>query len=989
VIKAGNHRYAPSGFFHLRTPLLPLDELTAWSDGLEAPGAADLEAAIVRDRALLRERLAALAERPAMREALALASPGLEGALGAWRDDPASFRGRKVERTLVRYLARAATRPTPFGLFAGGSVGTIGRRTELELGPASEYRRRSRLDMDYLHALAAVVAPELRHSLTYRPSTSLYEAGSQVRYVEVRTNGDERTHHLVAAERSRHLDAALARAADGATFAELVEAVGEAGAEGFVEDLIDAQLLVGDHGFHLTGPEPTDDLAGQLAAHQAGAVLATARDELAALDAGGLGAAPGHYARIADRLERLPAPVERSRLFQVDMVKPASATLGGAVLADIERGAGILATFARPVADELTALRDRFVARYEGRPVPLVEFLDAEGAEPSPLLSGLPFPGAPEAEAPWGRREEVLLAALTSGRSEVELSAADLERMAEDDPTPLPDAFDVMARVAADGRVHVSAVSGPSGARLLGRFCHADPELRAHVHWHLRAEEALDPDAIYAEVVHLPEGRMGNILARPALRLYEIPYLGRSGAEHEIAISDLILELDGDQLVLRSRRLGKRVVPRLTSAHNYGRGLPLYRFLGMLQRGGGVGGVFFDWGPLARAPFLPRLTSGRLVLSLATWRLDAAELKRLYVAPGPEQYRAVQELRERRSLPRLVTVADGDRVLTVDLDNVLSVESFVQLVTGREEATLVEPFDGLAVEGPEGRYAGELVVPFVRRGPARPAERARPRVPGVRRSFPPGSEWTYAKLYCGRAAADRILAEQVAPLARLADRWFFIRYEDPDFHLRVRFRGLSLEEVAAELPGDGRVAFDTYEREIERYGAVEAAEEIFHADSDAVLEILGLLEPGDAGADERWRMALAGADALMGDLGLDEAQRRDLMHGLRSAFGREFRVDARLARALGERLGRERAALEDLLEAGDDHPLAPGLEVLRRRSARIAPLGPAPLDVAASHVHMHCNRMMRSAPRAHELVLYDFLARLYESRAARARRAAA
>src|SRR5262249_46206428 len=160
-------------------------------------------------------------------------------------------------------------------------------------------------------------------------------------------------------------------------------------------------------------------------------------------------------------------------------------------------------------------------------------------------------------------------------------------------------------------------------------------------------------------------------------------------------------------------------------------------------------------------------------------------LRRLYVA---EPYRAVQELRDRRGLPRFVTVADGDRVLAVDLDNVLSVESFVQLVTGREEATLVQPFDGLAGGGPEGRHAGRPGVPFVRSGAPRPAEPPRPRVPAVRRRFAPGSEWTYAKLYCGRAAADRLLAEQIAPLAGIADQWFFIRYEDPDFHLRVRFR---------------------------------------------------------------------------------------------------------------------------------------------------------------------------------------------------------
>jgi class I lanthipeptide synthase len=34
---------------------------------------------------------------------------------------------------------------------------------------------------------------------------------------------------------------------------------------------------------------------------------------------------------------------------------------------------------------------------------------------------------------------------------------------------------------------------------------------------------------------------------------------------------------------------------------------------------------------------------------------------------------------------------------------------------------------------------------------------------------------------------------------------------------------------------------------------------------------------------------------------------------------------------------------------------------------------------------MHVNRLIRSAQRAHELVLYDLLVRLYESQAARAK----
>jgi len=39
-------------------------------------------------------------------------------------------------------------------------------------------------------------------------------------------------------------------------------------------------------------------------------------------------------------------------------------------------------------------------------------------------------------------------------------------------------------------------------------------------------------------------------------------------------------------------------------------------------------------------------------------------------------------------------------------------------------------------------------------------------------------------------------------------------------------------------------------------------------------------------------------------------------------------------------------------------------------------------SLAGSFLHLHANRVLRAAARAQELVLYDFLARLYESRLA-------
>jgi hypothetical protein len=917
--------FAPSGFFALRTPLLPFDELLAWGDGLEAPSSlgdpARLEAALAADRARLRGRLRSLLERPEVREALFLASPDLDDGLERWHGDPEGERGRKVERALVRYFARMAGRATPFGLFAGCSVGTVGSETSLVFAEPARYRRHTRLDMDYLVLLTDALArePGVRQALVFSVNTSLYRARGRFRYLEVRRNGKGWTHHQVALDAADYLEATLARAQEGAGPGALAAALLEQDpdappeeAQAYLGDLIDNQVLTAELRPTVTGPEPIAGLVARLrerAATPAADCLEQARQELEALDAGGLGAEPSRYRRLARLLADLPGAVDLGRLFQVDLVKPVvAASLGPAVLDEVRRGVGLLHRLARwPHADPLARFREAFVARYEGREVPLVEALDEEtgvgfdttvaaATDGSALLDGLTFPRAAEETVPWGRREALLLRqlgeALAGGAGEVVLTPRDLEAMAEPNPPPLPDAFAALATLGAaseaalargDFRLLLHGVSGPSGARPLGRFCHADPRLHEHVAQHVRAEEAFEPDAVFAEVVHLPEGRLGNILARPVLRAYEIPYLGKAAvpAERQIPVTDLLVSVVGEEIVLRSARLGRRVIPRLTSAHNYHLSQGIYRFLCALQAHGTADELGWDWGPLRDAPFLPRVVTGRLVLSRARWNLSREELRALGESRGPDRFRAAQAWRTARRLPRFVLLADGDNELPVDLENVLSVETFVELVKKREQACLVELFPGpgqLCAQGPEGRFVHELVIPFVRvpeaAGPARNgAASTRERSPRLQpgrtpcRRFPPGSAWLYAKLYTGPATADQVLQEVVRPVtaaalgAGAADRWFFIRYADPDWHVRLRFPGRPerlqeevlplLQAAAAPLLEDGRLwrlQLDTYEREVERYGGsagIVLAEKLFHLDSEAVLEMLGLF-PEDA-----------------------------------------------------------------------------------------------------------------------------------------------
>jgi hypothetical protein len=117
------------GFFVMRTPLLPFDELMAWTEGLQTASAGDdparLEAALAEDHAVLGRRLREAFAQPELREALFVASHSLDERLD--QDDD------KVLRALARYFVRMAGRPTPFSLFAGCSVGTVGASTRLDL----------------------------------------------------------------------------------------------------------------------------------------------------------------------------------------------------------------------------------------------------------------------------------------------------------------------------------------------------------------------------------------------------------------------------------------------------------------------------------------------------------------------------------------------------------------------------------------------------------------------------------------------------------------------------------------------------------------------------------------------------------------------------------------------------------------------------------------------------------------------------------------
>lgn len=983
-------------------------------------------------------------------EALYLASPVLWAECQKWQRGELTDARRldKLRRSLTRYYVRATTRCTPFGLFAGCAPVAWGAASQVVLAPARSARH-TRLDMHYLCALAQHLAghPALRPRLRYWPNTSLYAAGEEFRYVEYQYLGAERVNQLSAVEAAPHVAQVLQAAQAGLRYPELLGLLNPdsdesrcAEATQFLDELVQAQLLVHELEPTVTGPEFFDHIQRVLArllAEEPDLEITALADHLRevsqhlhALDQAPVNA-PARYEQVIDLLAALGVPIDASKLFQTDAspgLDPAASTVDVAVQAELLGALHVLQRLlpALPPA-RLGEFTRRFQARYEEQEVPLLAALDNESGLSyteygqstfSPLVHDLqlaPGPGATSFAAPGPA--QLLLArklrqATQAGQYHVVITDEDL-RDCPASELPLPPSLAVLFRLVEGGQLQLESAGGSSAVNLLGRFAHASPAIERLVREVTDHEQVQNPAVAFAEVCHLPASRVGNVLLRPSFRNLEIAYLAQASlpAEGQVRVQDLLVAVRDGQLVLRSRATGQRIVPRLSTAHNFTQeALPVYQFLCDLQTQGlqphlGVSWPEGDGG----AKFLPRLTYRRVVLAPATWQLEAADLRPLLAAPETKLLAALADFRRQWQLPRWFVLAEGDNELLVDAENAWLVRGWIDAVRTLPDIQLKEylfdPATSPVRDGAGRPHAQQLVALLLRDGPcyavAVPRREPAAEVP---RSFALGSQWLYYKLYCGQKRADFLLLALIQPLtealaaAGLIDNWFFIRYADPDNHLRLRLHlpdpsrtGEVVQCVAGYLqPFEAsgavwKVQTDTYRRELERYGSrtMELTEQLFGWQSQAVLARLAAPAP-TAELGEHWLWGLSALDELLDAFAYSLAQKTALLGELRAAFAREFGVDKPLRLQLDAKYRAARPALAAQLAARP--PVPPVLAALARRIR--AGLTQSPTEVAlddllAAYLHMLLNRLLPTEARLHELVLYDFLHRHYQASLAR------
>lgn len=983
----------------------------------------------------MEETLPILLQQEWAGEAIRTASPSFHA---QWQTDPA-LTNPKLRLAALKYALRMGTRCTPFGLFAGCTVGRVGR-----VGPSTaiDFSHRLirpwyRLDGQVLSMLARFVSehPVWREQVRFWPNSGLYPIGAQLRYTEITGQEPPVTHCLSQIEATPAVLRVLRLAHQGATITDLLRQMtkserntGEVRA--FIEQLIRDQVLVSELTPHVTGPDFFDSLIERVARWPGSETLTAPWYQIRSLlqlSAGNGEQSPAIRALLEDQLG---APLPTDTIVQCDVFfeTPAchlSQTVLNSLQPTLLRVAGLFHA-GRPTPVNLALFRERFTARYQEKEVPLAVVLDGEtgigyGSDGALLgenafLEGLISPAGPPDDSPAAASLHPLLLDkyadwLAQGSTSITLTHEDVARLSPE-RVRLPDCYCALGYLLAPsaeaidtGNYHfvLKGMSGPSAFTMMGRFCHGDPQLATLVQEHLAQTQQRDSERIYAEVAHLPSPRADNVLHRPHLHAYEIPYLTRSTLppDQQIPLSDLLVSVPGgNRIVLRSKRLAKEVIPRLTTAHAYTTGLPVYRFLGDLQHQDGSLAAGWQWGHLAPARRLPRVQYEQVILAEARWQLTQTDWKAHWT-----DAENVMGWRTRWFIPRYIALVQADNELVLDLEAPACQQLLIATLRRLTTLTLIEWLqtpDRCWIVGPSGKMTHEVIIPFTNpvNEPAPPTPRQQEGT--VQRTFLPGSDWVYLKVYCGYQTATDVL-RNVARIAGMMVRgkqishWFFIRYEDPEPHLRIRL--LRQDMTVDALLGAYRTLLEplvksgsvhslqvaTYERELERYSPalMEPTEWLFWIDSRCmarvhhqsftddqflaagVLSVVNYL--ADAGFDtaQMARFCEEGFSALVNEQGDAPQKQRTLA----TAYRANQPLIERLV--IGKMLSLDEQVWQRLFKQRSQQN-KPYLTTVLSSPGR-------PKDYLFSLIHLSLNRLFSRHQRTYELLVYHHLHRTYRS----------
>jgi hypothetical protein len=650
--------------------------------------------------------------------------------------------------TLLKYLTRISTRPTPFGLFGGMAMGLFSDNTEFTLNPPNQHKRKSRLDAGFMGLFSKniVALNLLDNELLYYKNTSIYKIGEHLRYIETFFKEGQKEYVLQRTDAHDYLMDLFEYVSEGKKKKQIVSYLVEMDfpeddARVYTNRLIKEQLLISEIESDCIGSQSSETLLKKLE-------KSTNTNEydflrLAKKITGQLDSWEHEnitlYKRLTKESLSILPETKKNHLVQVDLFPSYKAcNLNRQLKISLSRAMNVLY---RITPNSKETKLDRFAKaytnRYETQKIPLVKVLDIDSGISYPIsnrnnlhpyISDLEINNGQNPKPPITLDEFslFLLDKLQESKgNRLELTDQDLNAF-EPKQHMLPITISAMAElIIEDGQqlLYLQEIGGSTANNLFGRFAYGSPQILDFVKEVNEIESSYYPNAMEAEIVHLPEERTGNILHRPRTRNHQINFLSGYNLKENgsIPIEDIIVEVKFGRVYLSDIKTDKRIVPYLSNAHNYIKSeLPIYRFLCDIQFGSSTKGLGFSWANIEKLyGHLPRVTYKDIIISKEQWIFKATQIKNIfYGLRGKILIKTAMKFRQDNNLPRLVQLKDGDNLLLVDFESEIAIKMFLKSLAIIDSIVLIE-FTGnknkVVCDEQGNNYISEFVFSYARR----------------------------------------------------------------------------------------------------------------------------------------------------------------------------------------------------------------------------------------------------------------------------------
>lgn len=907
-----------------------------------------------------------------LKEKINESSPDFHQTIAGLETDEIAKLPEKARFTIWKYFNRAKYRATPFGTFATVVPIPVVKAPTQPIQISEAIYPHYFIDWSQKEIYSQNVKKAFKYSKYFLSNSSFYLIGEEIRYVCSKNQGFE----LAAVARMPELEILLEHCRHPTPLHSLHELMWQqfemdkGNTNQLLMQLIDLQLICTDAFPNITGED--------------------------------------YFARINQQAKCLPS----------DYIIAERKLLNGAFeqqyLKQLPELIGFLTQHFQPAINcDLNDFKQAFLKKFEQKEVSLAVAMDPEigigysqleqQRQQDKLIANIKEgqqKGSSALQIAYGPLQHFLLNQMMSKEP------IQLENFKENTPTSalhLSNSFSLIFHLFKGSPV-INQIGGCTANALLGRFTLANKPIEKYGRQLAQLEKEANPDVLFFDLAYQAEQRVDNVNRRKMLYDHELPILTWSASAQPLDLNDILVSICGQEIVLRSKRLNKRLIPRIPSAYNYSRSdLSAYRLLCDLQYQGLYGNLNFklqDFFP--HLAHYPRVSFKDIILSPASWLVPTAFFKEKQTTVALKQ---LKDWLATNQIDSIFKAGTSDNILCFDPANDGDLQAFI--LYGKQccqqEIYIQEGLiDNTSVVRSETGKAllpqfiasvthkETIYRPYANIGKARPNETQAPVLEL------PGGEWLYFELYLHPSRSNMVLQHVIRPFLKnnrqQFRKWFFIRYNEPSSHLRFRlhlykkayayailneFRELIAKEVALGLIQDYKIR--TYYKETERYGAarMDLVEQYFCADSRYILYLTGKSEDNEKLYLATLSLLLELYEQAIPNISEQLAFAKEIAQN----FALEMNIDIDNFKRINSEFNdfkKRTATLKMPLPKLAKQALLKHFKTLMRSCEDETDKKRLLTDL----IHMHVNRLFISDQRIHETIIYHYLLRALQTKQA-------